>query len=159
MQDKKSYTVDQARTLIQRYCSYRERSQKEVLKKLNDYGMHDLAKDTLLVELIQDNFLNESRFATAYARGKFNQNHWGWNLISKGLYNHNISKPCMAEAKREVLQLDYYGKALMLTQKKWDRVSANSEYERRNKVAKYVINKGFESSVVWEVIKDLEEMP
>ncbi|GAB5556671.1 MAG: regulatory protein RecX [Schleiferiaceae bacterium] len=154
--EKKSYTVDQARALIQRYCSYRERSQKEVILKLKEYGMQELARDTLLLELIEQKFLNESRFSRAYARGKFNNNHWGWNKISQGLYHHDISKPCMKEAKEEIMSLDYFGKIEHLVAKKWKEVKAKSEYERKNKVAQYVIGKGFEPPMVWEVLSDIK---
>src|ERR1700753_2259928 len=67
------------------YCAYQERSQQEVRDKLYEWGLHQNAVENLIVQLIAGNFLNEERFANAYARGKFNQKGWGKIKIKQGL--------------------------------------------------------------------------
>ncbi len=156
MKEGKVYTVDEARALIQRYCSYRDRSHFEVMNKLKEYGMQTLAIDTILVELISDKFLDEERFAKAYARGKFNQNKWGWRKILQGLKHHQISKYCIEKAHAELINLPYFEVLEDLMKKKWTQIHSSKTFEKRQKVAAYLLSKGFESNYIWEVLSDYE---
>lgn len=156
MKEGKSYTVDEARALIQRYCSYRDRSHFEVVNKLKDYGMQTLALETILVELIADKFLDEERFAKAYARGKFTQNKWGWRKILQGLKHHQISEYCIRKAHSELMELPYYEVLEGLMKKKWTQTPSSSLFEKRQKVASYLLSKGFESNNIWELLSDYE---
>lgn len=54
--------------------------------------------ELLLSQLIEENYLNEERFAIAYAGGKFRINQWGktkikYNLTQKQVSNYCIKKP------------------------------------------------------------------
>ena len=63
------------------YCAYQERSQQQVRDKLYDYGLHSDQVEEALSELIQQGFINEERFAIAYAGGKFRMKGWGRKKI------------------------------------------------------------------------------
>src|ERR1700740_2175906 len=67
------------------YCAYQERSQQEVRDKLYEWGLWPEAVEHIISQLICDNFLNEERFAKAYALGKFRQKGWGKIKIKQGL--------------------------------------------------------------------------
>ena len=67
------------------YCAYQERSQQEVRDKLYEWGLWPDAVENIISELISNNFLNEERFAKAYAQGKFNQKGWGRIKIKQAL--------------------------------------------------------------------------
>ena len=67
----KSYSVEEALQKLMHFCAYRDRSQKEVEDKLNDMHMIDAAKEKIIIELMQEGFLNEERFARSFVRGKF----------------------------------------------------------------------------------------
>ena len=86
-----SYTVEEAKKKLEGYCSYQERCHKEVEQKLAEMNMIDQAKDIIIMHLMNQNFLNEERFAKSFARGKFSMKNWGKVRIIKELKFRNIS--------------------------------------------------------------------
>jgi regulatory protein len=74
---RKRLTPAEAHAKIQRYCAYQERSHKEVKNKLYEYGLYPGQVDELLSQLISEGFLNEERFAKAFAGGRFRMKKWG----------------------------------------------------------------------------------
>jgi regulatory protein len=81
MLPQKSYTVEEAQKNMERYCAYQERCHKEVQQKLRNMKMIPEAINLITTQLIEDNYLNETRFAKAFARGKFNTKKWGRQRI------------------------------------------------------------------------------
>ena len=90
--EKKSYSVTEAKVALQQFCAYQDRCHKEVVDKLQKMNMIPAAIDVIVTELIQDNFLNEERFARSFARGKFRIKKWGRLRIVRELKFRNISK-------------------------------------------------------------------
>ena len=74
-----------ARLKAEHYCAYQERSQQELRNKLYEWCQYPNMIETIISQLISDNFLNEERFAKAYAKGKFRQKGWGRIKIKQGL--------------------------------------------------------------------------
>ena len=62
---------DQALQKIRHFCAYQERCHAEVREKLYGYGLYKTEVETILTQLIEENYLNEERFAEQFAGGKF----------------------------------------------------------------------------------------
>ena len=62
--------TEKALEKIKQYCAYQERCHSEVRNKLYGFGLNSEEIETIISTLIQENFLNEERFALAYAGGK-----------------------------------------------------------------------------------------
>ena len=140
---KKIYSLEEAREKIRRYCAYQERSQYQVEQKLKSYGLIPMVAEELLVELIQDNFLNEQRFADAFVRGKFNQKGWGKRKIEAALRQHRVSAPCMDKAMMQLKPETYSEKLQILAQKKWDSLDGVERRQRMQKVMVYLQGRGY----------------
>ncbi|MDZ7848540.1 MAG: regulatory protein RecX [Owenweeksia sp.] len=126
---QKEYDLNEVRLKIRVYCSYRERSQTEVRDKLYGYGLIPLAVEELLTELIQENFLNEERFARAYVRGKFGIKKWGRQKIRQGLYRHHLSDYILEKAFSEIDD-EIYEKALRdLIVKKKSKIKGMTDFK------------------------------
>ena len=76
---------------IQSFCAYQERCQKEVREKLKSLHTNSLEAEQIIAELIEENFLNEQRFASAFARGKFRIKKWGRKKIESKLKFKEVS--------------------------------------------------------------------
>ena len=70
-------TQNEALEKIKKYCAYQERCQSEVRQKLYDFELHNNDIENILCSLIEQNFINEERFAKNFVRGKFRQKKWG----------------------------------------------------------------------------------
>ena len=104
---KKILTVEQALIRIQKYCAYQERSQQEVRNRLYQWGLRSHEIESMIVDLIQENFLKEERFATAFTGGKFRQKKWGRGKIKMALQEKRVSPPLIKKALSEISEKDY----------------------------------------------------
>ena len=95
---KKNYTPEIAWLKIARWCAYQERSHQEVRDTLYEYGLYSKDVELLISRLIGDNFLNEERFAVAFAGGKFRQLGWGKIKIKYELQQKRVSTYCIKKA-------------------------------------------------------------
>ena len=85
MQKQAAYSLDEAQKKIEHYCAYQERCHQEVIQKLRQMKMIPQAIDVIIGKLIQENYLNETRFAQSFARGKFRIKKWGRDKIIREL--------------------------------------------------------------------------
>jgi regulatory protein len=140
---------------ICRFCAYQERSHHEVRTKLESFGLGGDAVDELLARLITDGFVNEERFAKAFAGGKFRMKHWGRLKIERALKAHDISSRCIAIGLREIDNDDYRASLEIIITKKSDALTDDNLLRKRDTISKYAIGKGFEPDLVWEALREL----
>ena len=148
-------TKAQALPKIQKYCAYQERSHKEVRNKLYEYNLWPNEVEEVISTLITDNFLNEERFAKAYAGGKFRIKKWGRLKIENELERLGLTKRCINKGLKEIDMSDYHTTLRALLKKKAIEIKESNTFIKRNKVARFAIGKGYESEVVWEFVKDI----
>lgn len=150
----KKLTVPDARDKIKRYCAYQERSHLEVRNKLYQFGLSGDEIDAIITHLIEDGFLNEERFAKAFAGGKFRLKSWGRMKIVYALESKGVTKNCIKSALKEIEESDYKERLRKLAdEKRISLASEPNEYVRRDKVSKFLIQRGFEPDLVWEILK------
>ena len=156
MKTTKSYTVQEAQTRMERYCAYQERCHKEVEQKLYEMRMIPEAKEQIIHHLLQHNFLNESRFSQAFARGKFRMKKWGKVRIIRELKQRAISAYNIKLALKEIPDSEYYQTFDALAEKRLAQlISENDLQKKRKKTADYLLYRGWESSMVYEKIREI----
>lgn len=151
----KKPTPQEARHKIEQYCAYQERSHLEVRNKLYGYGLYRNEVDEILSVLITDGFLNEERFAKAFAGGKFRMKKWGRIKITHALEAKGVSKNCIKIGLKEI-DTEAYSTALreLLTNKSETIQEANI-FATRDKLSKYAMQKGYESELVWSMLREI----
>jgi regulatory protein len=151
---KKKLTKAQALPKIYRFCSYQERAHQEVKQKLFDLGLYASEVDELLSQLITDGFLNEERFAKAFAGGKFRMKRWGRLKIVHELEAKGLTKNCIKAGLKEIDDEDYHHALAEVLEKQSARVDEADDFVRRDKIARYAIQRGFEPDLVWKMVKE-----
>jgi len=96
--------------------------------------------------------LDEERFACSFVRGKFRYKKWGRHKIQMELKRKNISPYCIKKGMMEIDEEEYIATLNSLIQKKWEQLKRGKDYEKKQKIAQFVIRKGYESPLVWEQI-------
>lgn len=140
---------------IQHYCAYQERCHSEVKQKLYELGFRGNEVEEALAELISENFLNEERYARAYVRGKFNNNHWGRNKILQALKQKQVSAYCIKKGMQEIDEEAYLETIAKLAEKKFYELRGERlAYIRKQKVQRYLVQKGFEYDIIADVLKE-----
>jgi regulatory protein len=125
---------------------------EEKLKALGFWG-DDIGQ--IVVELIDEKFLDEERYARSFVRGKHRFKKWGRIKIKQELRKKNITGYCLKMGFTEIEEEEYRETLLQLLEKKNKFLTAKNDYERKVKLAKYVMTKGYESSIIWEILNDL----
>lgn len=148
-------TPEAAKAKIIRYCVYQERCHQEVRSKLYDIGLRRDAIDEMIAYLITEGFLNEERYAKAFAGGKFRMKWWGRLKIIQALESKGLTARCIQTGLSEIDEDDYKHTLTKLLEKRLALLGGESAIIKRNILVKYAFQKGFESDLVWKSVKDL----
>jgi regulatory protein len=152
---KKTLTPQQAKEKIQLYCAYQERSHQEVRNKLYEFGLYRDDVDEILSNLITENFLNEERFAKAFAGGKFRIKKWGRIKITHALESKGVSSNCIRLGLKEIDEDDYQSALRALLKEKIPTLDESNVFVLRDRLSKYLIQKGYEPELVWREINSM----
>lgn len=148
--------MEQVLDKMAKYCAYQERCVKDVTDKLRSFDIPQEAKDEILAYLLNNRYVDNKRFAHAFVRGKINQSGWGLNKIRFHLIQKGIDKEIIEEALGGTDEDTYRQRLMEILKAKAKTVKAENNFERNRKLAAYAMQKGFEASLVWEVLKDLD---
>ncbi|MFL2622049.1 MAG: regulatory protein RecX [Flavobacteriaceae bacterium] len=152
---RKSYTLEQALSRLQRYCTYQDRCHIEVERKLTEMRMIPQAKEQIIMSLIEDDYLNEERFALAFVKGKFRIKKWGRIRLKAELKKRKISKYLIKSALEQISEKDYLFTLEELANRKANSIKADSILLKKKKLADYLIYRGWESSLVNNKVNQL----
>ncbi|RYU94755.1 regulatory protein RecX [Emticicia agri] len=140
------------------FCAYQERTQAEVREKLQKLGVEGDEADEIIVYLIEENYLNEGRFAKIFAGSKFRVKHWGRQKILYELKARKLSEHSIREGLAEIDDEDYIETLNTLIEKKKRELRTEKQPAvLKQKVARYAMSKGFESDLIWTILNKSEK--
>lgn len=146
-------TPKQAFPKIKQFCAYQERCHSEVKEKLYGYGLNKDDVEELISKLIEENYLNEERFAIVFAGGKFRSKNWGKVKIKYELKHKGVSEYCIKKALREIDEEDYIKTLHNLAEKKSLTLKSEKNiFIKKRKLQDYLLQKGFESDLIREIV-------
>ena len=151
---KKILTLLEAQKKMEHYCAYQERCHKEVVKKLQELGMIPISIDTIVSKLVEDNYLNETRFAQSYARGKFRIKKWGKIRIRSELKARDLSDYNIKKGLEEIPDLDYNTTFWALFEKRKKEVYENIPSVQKKKIISYMVYRGWELEKIYEAMQE-----
>jgi regulatory protein len=155
MLHKKRLTSEQALQRAKLYCAFQERCHAETKEKLYSFGLFNNDVDRIISQLIEEDYLNEERFAAAYARGKFRMKNWGRVKIRYGLKQKKVSEYCIKKAIKQIQEDEYIEVLAKLTEEKLKELKhEKNDLIRRKKVLDYLLQKGYERDLIFAFIKE-----
>jgi len=152
---KKQFTPLQALPKIKHYCSYAERSHKDVKDKLFGMGLPTIEVNKLIATLIDEDYLNEERFAIQFAGGHFRQKKWGKVKIVYALKQKGVSEANIRKALKDLDGEAYRTLLYKLAKTKWLLLKGEQFFTRQAKTKAYLAQKGYESPLVAEILTRL----
>ncbi len=154
--EKQSLTPDQAFQKIKQYCAYQERCHSEVKEKLYSFSLYKKDVEEILSKLIEENYLNEERFAMQYAGGKFRMKQWGRGKIKYSLRQKQVSEYCIKKALAAIPETDYSKTLQKLFDQKLKTLrSEKNIFIKKRKLQDHLLQKGFESSLVSSLVSKM----
>jgi regulatory protein len=132
----------------------------EVKDKLYSFGLRKNEVEEALSVLIEENYLNEERFAIQFAGGHFRTRHWGREKIRYELKQRQISDYCLKKGLA-VIDEDAYRQTLeKLATGKWEALRGEENiFIRRRKVQEYLLQKGYERELILELVREMAASP
>lgn len=154
---KKFLTKEQALQKLKQYCAYQERSHYEVKQKLWELGIRPADQEEVIASLIEDDYLNEERFAIQFAGGKFRMNDWGKKKIYYALKEKKVSDYCIKKGLAAISDEDYQKTLEDLAEKKYEALKGDAPMERRKKTIDYLLQKGYEHELINKIVSYLAQ--
>ena len=150
-----SLTPKEAYPKIKHYCGYRERCHFEVKEKLFGMGLPKKEVESLLSRLIEENFLNEERFAIQFAGGHFRQKKWGKVKIVYALRQKRVGENIIKRALKEIEEGDYTASLQKIALAKWESLKGEHYITRQVKTNAYLLQKGYEAPIIQRIIAEI----
>jgi regulatory protein len=153
MQQQQNLTPQQALPKAKNYCAYQERCHSEVKDKLYSFGLNKNEADQIISTLIEENYLNEERFAVMYAGGHFRTKHWGRVKIKYELKKKMVSPYCIKKALAAIDDAAYIKCFNRLAELKLQSLKGEKNiFIKKKKLQDHLLQKGFEADLVREIV-------
>jgi regulatory protein len=152
---KGKLTKEQALQKLKHFCGYQERSHYDVDQKLWSLKVPAQMHNEILSTLIEEDYVNEERFAKLFVRSKFGLNDWGRNKIKQGLYEKRIGAYVLKAALKEINEEDYMEKLQKLATKKYELLKHDQYLIRKKKTIDYLVQKGYEPDLIMKELAEL----
>ncbi len=153
--EAKYVSIQEAQQKMENYCAYQDRCHKEVETKLKTMVLIPEVRDQILLHLMQENYLNEERFAKSFARGKFRIKKWGKSRIIRELKQREISAYNIKTALKEIDQQEYMAIFHTVSEKKWEAMSNLTLIKKKKKLIDYLLYRGWESTLIFDKLREL----
>ena len=154
---KGQLSKEQAVQKLKHYCGYQERCHYEVKQKLYDLGVRRADHDEIIATLIEEGYLNEERFAIAFAGGKFRLKQWGRVKIRYELKQKQVSEYSIKKALKQIVEEDYMECLRKLAEEKYAELKGQQYLVRKKKTIDYLIGRGYEFDLVTGILSALLE--
>jgi regulatory protein len=155
MLKRSTLSREQALQKARHYCGYLERCHQEVKDKLYSFGLSRQDVEEALATLVEEDYLNEERFAIQFAGGHFRLKQWGKVKICYELKQRQVSDYCIKKALAGIDEEDYLKTLERLATAKWETLKDETAFARRGKLQEYLVRKGYEQDRITAVIGEL----
>ncbi len=154
--ERKNIGTDAALQKIRQYCAYQERNHREVKEKLYSYGLYKEDVEKLISRMIEENYLNEERYAIMFAGGKFRAKNWGRVKIRYELKQKGVSNYCLQKALASIDDTDYEEILQKLFDEKLQSLKSEKNiFIKKRKIRDFLLQRGFESELISALIHKL----
>jgi regulatory protein len=151
---KEKLTKDQALQKLRHYCRYQERCHSEVKNKLSELGVNKDEQDEMIMSMIEEDHLDEERFALAFTAGRFKMKQWGRKKIQYALKEKMVNEESIQKAIRQIDETNYIQVLKKLAKEKYSSLKNDPYLVRKKKTLDYLMQKGFEVNLIKTIVED-----
>jgi regulatory protein len=137
---------------VQAYCAYQDRCSSEVIQKLKGWGVDENRIPKIIEALVKDKFIDDRRFAETFAISKFRLKKWGRNKIAYELRLKKITAEMIVHALDSIDENEYAETIRSLIGHKAKEIKDKDVFLKNQKIARFLISKGFEAERVFAVL-------
>jgi len=149
------FSPEEIQKKLEYYCSYQERCHSEVRKKLMNFTINISDINNVISKLIQDGYLNETRFSKEFTIGKFNHKNWGRIRIRVELKKRKISNKNIDIGLNEIDEKKYLDKFDNLFKKQLLKHNQKNNIYIKKKIYDYFNYRGWERDLIFKKLNSL----
>ncbi len=149
---KKQYTIQELKQKASAYCARSEHCISEVYTKLRQWNCNNDDCQLIIDELVENDFINEKRYAETYVKEKFKFNRWGNRKIAQALAQKRVDKKAVQQALELIDKEEYQNTLKQLIDKKEKSIKYSNEYEKKTKLFRFAQSRGFENNLIENVL-------
>lgn len=135
--------ISQATTYLSALCARTEYCVSDIRRKMRLWEMPEDMKDEIVTILLKNKFIDESRYAKAFARDKFRYNKWGWVKIQMELRRKGLQDNDIESAKEEIAEEDVNSALRAMLESKRRTIQGKNDYDIKAKLFRFALSRGF----------------
>lgn len=136
-------------------CSRQERCRSEVYDKLVSHRVPTTEINRILDALVEENFIDEARYAGSFARDKLRFNRWGKIKIRYMLEGKKLPQTIIDAALDDIDPEYYTGILREELRKKRRTIKGSNAFELRGKLFRFARQRGFEPERIYPLLDEI----
>lgn len=155
-QKPKTITESKALSRMANLCARREYCIFDIETKLKRYGLEKETIESIIARLVKEKYIDEIRYTRGFIKDKIRFNKWGKTKIEYALRQKRVPEDIVAEAFLEYTDEELNNSLQDLLQAKWKTIKGDSDYEKRNKLIRFGLSRGFDMNNILKCIKNIK---
>lgn len=139
----KPMSEEQAFSQLAARCAAAEYCPDDMRRKMAAWLLPEGAEERILQRLVDNRFIDENRYAEAFARDKFRYNRWGAQRIRIELQRRHIAPGIIETALGTIDETDADDTLCRLLAQKRRTTRGHSAYEVKMKLLRFALGRGF----------------
>lgn len=145
-------TEQEAFLRLSALCAQAEHCEYEMQEKMRRWQLPDDAQARVMQRLVSERYVDDNRYALAFARDKVKYNKWGRRKVEQALWQKRIKDDIRQRVLDGIGDADYISVLRPLLQQKRRAVKARNDYELRMKLVKFALGRGFTMDVIRQCV-------
>ncbi len=154
---KKETEEQQAFKKLAALCAKGEHCSGEMLNKMRLWGLDEEAQASIMSKLVAGKYIDDERYCRFFVNDKIKYNKWGRRKIEQALWQKQMDDSISQKILDEIDDSDYLQVLKPLLKSKEKSIKANSDYERKIKLMKFAIARGFTMNLIRQCIDGIDD--
>ena len=136
-------------------CTKKEISINEAMIYAAKFDLKLVEKNQLINQLKKNKFIDHQRYASAFVNDRFKFYKWGKLKIKHHLIQKGIEERLIDQALNNINQEEYQNLITHEAKRKQKTSGKLVDFQSKQKLCKYLNQKGFEGDLVFEIVENL----
>ena len=150
--ERKTKSATEALQSLMRLCARAEKSSGDALRLMRTWGVPEIERQGVLTKLIEQRYIDDSRYAEAYTREKLQLAGWGARKIAMHLRQKGVASDIITTTLAHLDTDEMESKLKDKLHRKLRSTKAATDYELKGKLLRYALGLGYEYDVCSGVI-------
>ncbi len=152
----KQKTEQEAYLTLAALCAQAEHCQWEMAEKMRKWEIPEEAQARIMERLVKERYVDDERFARAFAKDKVRYNKWGRRKVEQALWQKHIDEDIRKNVLNEIDDEEYLSVLRPLLKQKRKSIKAQNDYELNQKLMRFALGRGFTFDIIKQCI-DVED--